>query len=198
MRNFAISPPPSACSATLALAQGVEQYKIDPNHSSANFAVKHMMVNTVHGRFTKLSGTIDYDPADPSKDKVTAVIDTNSITTDVAPRDNHLKSDAFFDVAKYPEIKFESTRVEKRGDQLVAIGNLTMKDVTKQIELPFEVAAVNNEIGVTATLKLNRQDYHVSWNHVAEGVTAVSDDVNIELNLEAKKAAGGDAAKSGK
>ena len=184
--------------AGAAVAQGAQQYKIDPNHSSANFTVKHMMVSTVHGRFTKMSGIIDYDPADPSKDKVSAVIDAASITTDVAPRDNDLRSDHFFDVAKYPEIKFESTKVEKRGDQLVAIGNLTMKDVTREIELPFEVAAVKNEIGVTAKLTINRQDYHITWNHIADGVVAVSNDVNIEINLEAKKPPPADGAKSGK
>lgn len=181
-----------------AFAQGATEYQIDPNHSSANFAVKHMMVNTVHGRFPKMSGTIEYDPADPANDKVTAVIDTASITTDVAPRDHDLRSDHFFDVAKYPEIKFASTRIEKRGAQLVAIGNLTMKDVTRQIELPFEIASIKNEIGVTAKLTINRQDYHITWSHVVEGVTAVSDDVDIELNLEAKKPAPADAAKTGK
>lgn len=180
-----------------AFAQDVTQYQIDPNHSSANFAVKHMMVNTVHGRFPKLSGAIDYDPADPAKDKVSAVIDATSITTDVQPRDNDLKSDHFFDVAKYPEIKFESTRVEKRGDQLVAIGNLTIKDVTKQIELPFEIASVKNEIGVTAKLTINRQDYHINWSHVTDGVVVVSNDVNIEINLEAKKTPPAGAPKNG-
>ena len=177
--------------ALAASAFAAETYKIDPNHSSANFAVRHMGINTVHGRFTQVSGDIELDEANPANSKVSADIKTSSITTDVAQRDKHLKSPDFFDVEKYPDIKFESTKIEKRGDQWVAIGNLTMKDVTKQIELPFEYSKGNmgshEEIGATATLKLNRQDYHVSWSKMAEGVAMVGDDVKIEINLEAAK-----------
>jgi polyisoprenoid-binding protein YceI len=179
--------------AVAASAFAADTYKIDPNHSSANFAVRHMGINTVHGRFTQVGGDIALDEANPANSKVSADIKTASVTTDVAPRDKHLKSPDFFDVEKYPEIKFESTKIEKRGDQWVAIGNLTMKDVTKQIELPFEYSkgkmGPREEIGVTATMKLNREDYHVNWSKTVEGVAMVGDDVSIEINLEAAKQA---------
>src|SRR3569833_587646 len=101
----------------LGSAFGVDEYKIDPNHSSANFAVKHMMVSTVNGRFTNVEGTINYDPSDVTSSTVKAVSKSSTVTTDNGSRDNHLKSADFFDVAKYPEIKFESTKIEKRGEQ---------------------------------------------------------------------------------
>ncbi len=173
--------------ATFAVA---DDYKIDPVHSNAVFAVKHMKVSTVKGRFTDVSGTIHYDPADLTKSSVSAIIKTASVSTDNERRDNHLKSDAFFDIAKYPEMKFESTRVEKRGDQLVAIGNLTIKDVTRQVELPFTVDSAEvggkKRIGVEASLPINRFDYHVSWDDPTHSV--VGPNVKIELSIEAVQA----------
>lgn len=175
-----------AASFLVGSAFGIDEYKIDPNHSSANFAVKHMMVSTVNGRFTDVEGTINYDPSDVTNSSVKAVIKTATITTDNGTRDNHLKSADFFDVAKYPEIKFESTKIEKRGDQYVAIGNLTIKDVTKQVELPFtvNVAEMNGQkhLGADASLTINRMDYHVDWNK-APGT--VDKNIKITLNVEA-------------
>ena len=177
--------------STTALA--ADQYKIDPNHSSATFSVRHMVISNVPGRFSDVSGSIVYDEADVSKSSVEATIKTATITTDNEGRDKHLKSADFFDVEKYPEITFKSKRVEKRGSQLVAIGTLTMKGVSKDIELPFElnklVTARGTTIGVVAETKLNRQDYGVSWNRAIEGGGAVvSDEVKIALSLEARPA----------
>ena len=184
---FAIA---ALAASLLGSAFGVDEYKIDPNHSSANFAVKHMMVSTVNGRFTDVEGTINYDPSDVTNSTVKAVIRTSTITTDNNSRDNDLKGANFFDVAKYPEIKFESTKIEKRGDGYVAVGNLTIKDVTKQVELPFTVNVAEmggqKHLGADATLTINRMDYHVDWNK-APGT--VDKNVKITLNIEGKQAA---------
>jgi len=177
-------------------AFAVDEYKIDPNHSSANFSVRHMKVSTVKGRFSDVQGVINYDPQDVTRSTVKAVIKTSTITTDNAKRDDDLKSPNFFDVTKYPEIKFESTKIEKRGDQYVAIGNLTIKDVTKQVELPFTVTTAElggkKRLGSDATLTINRNDYHVDWNKMP-GV--VDDTVKIELNIEAGQPAAAAATK---
>ena len=172
-------------------ALAADEYKIDPVHSSANFSVKHMLISTVHGRFTGLSGTILYDEKDPKKSSVEAVIKTASITTDNEYRDKDLRGADFFEVDKYPEITFKSKRVEKRGKQLVAIGMLTMKNVSKEIELPFEINKVTSPwgvvIGATATTQLNRQDYGITYSKKLDGGgLVVSDDVKIELDIEAK------------
>lgn len=185
--------------AASASALAADQYKIDPNHSSATFSVRHMVISNVPGRFSDVSGNIVYDEADISKSSVEARIKAATITTDNEGRDKHLKSADFFDVEKYPEITFKSKRVEKRGSQLVAIGTLTMKGVSKEIELPFElnklVTARGTTIGVVAETKLNRQDYGVSWNRAIEGGGAVvSDEVKIALSLEARPAAPAPAA----
>jgi polyisoprenoid-binding protein YceI len=185
--------------AASASALAADQYKIDPNHSSATFSVRHMVISNVPGRFSGVSGTISYDDADVTKSSVEAVIKTATINTDNEFRDKDLKSANFFDVEKYPEITFKSKRVEKRGSQLVAIGTLTMKGVSKEIELPFElnklVTARGTTIGVVAETKLNRQDYGVSWNRAIEGGGAVvSDEVKIALSLEARPAAPAPAA----
>ena len=172
----------------LGSAFGADEFKIDPVHSSANFAVKHMQVSTVKGRFTDVEGTISYDGKDVTNSTVKAVIKTPSVTTDNAQRDNHVKSADFFDVAKYPEIKFESTKIEKRGDQYVIIGNLTIKDVTKRVEMPFtvNVAEVGGQkhLGADASLTINRMDYHVDWNKMP-GV--VDNTIKIDLNVEASQ-----------
>jgi polyisoprenoid-binding protein YceI len=177
--------------ASVALA--ADQYKIDPAHSAANFTVKHMLISTVHGRFSSVSGTIMYDEKDLSKSSVDAVIKADSINTDNESRDKHLKSGDFFEVEKYPEITFKSKKVEKRGNQLVAIGTLTIKGVSKDVELPFEInkleTARETKIGVGATTEINRQDYGVSWSRKLDnGGMVVADAVKIELNLEARLA----------
>lgn len=176
--------------ALLALAVSAfaaDQYTIDPAHSSATFTVRHMMISTVPGRFSDISGTINYDEKDITKSSVEATIKTASISTDNQYRDKDLKSPNYFDVEKYPEITFKSTKIEKRGDQLVAIGDFTMHGVTKQIELPFEInkATVRGTtvIGATAETKLNRKDYGIT-----SGSGMVGDDIKISLSVEARPA----------
>ena len=175
--------------AVFALPLAAQDFKIDPNHSSANFAVKHLLVSTVRGRFAGgVNGTIHLDPADIAKSSVTAVIPVATINTDNESRDKDLRSARFFDADKYPELKFQSTKIEKRGDGYVAVGNLTMKDVTKQIELPFTLTQAEvkgkKKIGVEASTTLNRLDYNVTYDPTG---TTVSKDVKIDLDLEANQ-----------
>jgi polyisoprenoid-binding protein YceI len=175
--------------ATAALSLGqAQQYQIDPVHSSATFKVKHMLVSTVVGRFSDVSGTIIYDEKDPSKSKVEAVIKTASVNTDNSMRDGDLKQN-FFESDKYPEMKFTSTKVEKRGDQWVATGPLTIKDVTKTIEIPFEITKANTQygpaIGTSSDFKINRNDYHVAKGGVADNGATVGNEISVELNVEA-------------
>jgi polyisoprenoid-binding protein YceI len=175
-------------------AFAAEEYKIDPAHSSATFTVRHLMISNVPGRFANVTGTIVYDEKDVTKSSVTATIPTSTINTDNEGRDKHLRSADFFDVEKYPEMKFVSKKVEKRGNQLVAIGDLTIKDVTKQVELPFEVVKANTPsgmvVGATGATKINRKDFNVLWSRTMDGGGAVvSDEVKIEFSVEAKPAA---------
>ncbi len=179
-----------AAALVLVLPLAAQDFKIDPNHSSANFSVKHLLVSTVRGRFAgAVNGTIHLDAMDPTKSSVNAVITTANITTDNETRDKHLKSADFFEVEKYPEIRFQSTKVEKRGEGYVAIGNLTIKDVTKEIELPFSLTAVEvkgkKKLGIEAgTITINRLDFHVNYD--PSGAT-VSKEVKIDLDLEANQ-----------
>ncbi|MCU1283731.1 MAG: protein yceI precursor [Acidobacteriales bacterium] len=186
----------------LSTAAFAADYKIDPAHSSATFNVRHMVISNVPGRFQDVSGTINYDDADVTKSSVEATIKASSITTDNENRDKHLKSADFFDVEKFPEITFKSKKIEKRGNQLVAIGTFTMKGVSKDIELPFELSKLNTPrgtlIGIVAETEINRMDYGVSWNRAIEGGGAVvSEKVKIQLSLEAKPAGAAAPAKTG-
>ncbi len=174
--------------ATSALALAADTYTIDGAHTSTNFSVKHMGISTVHGRFTDVSGTIIFDAQAPEKNSVTAVIKSASVNTDNATRDKHLSTPDFFDAARYPEIRFQSTSVRKAGEgKYVALGNLTIRDVTKPIEIPFTMAQGKgtkgeSRLGVEAVIAINRYDYHVSYDPTGLGV---SKDVNIELSVEA-------------
>jgi polyisoprenoid-binding protein YceI len=175
-------------SAFAALAQA-QTFDIDPVHSSATFKVKHMLVSTVVGRFSDVSGTITYNEKDPSKSSVTATIKTASVNTDNGSRDGDLKNN-YFEVQKYPEMTFKSTKVEKRGDQWVASGPLTIKDVTKNVEIPFELTIAEmprggKGLGASATFKVNRNDYHVAKSSVVDNGATVGNDITIELNVEA-------------
>ncbi len=179
----------------LAFVQNVaagDVFDIDRGHSYVGFSVKHMMVAKVRGEFTDFSGKIEYDAENVENSSVSAVIKTASITTESKRRDDHLKNPDFFDVENYPEIKFESTSVKKRDDGFIAVGNLTIRDVTKQVEIPFEVLGVvetarGKRMGIEAVFTINRQDYNVKWSRAMDnGGVVVSDEVKIEINLEAR------------
>ncbi len=183
-----------AAFAAVPAAHAQDTYTIDPVHSSIAFKVKHMMVSDVKGEFETFSGTIKLDPKNPENSSVEVTIEAASVSTNNEKRDGHLKSADFFDVEKFPALTFKSKKVEKKGDQWVATGDLTMHGVTKEIELPFTLSGPmaigpGSVLGVSASTELNRQDYGVSWNKSLDaGGVVVSDKVRIELEVEAKKA----------
>lgn len=168
-------------------------WTIDPAHSNVNFAIRHMGISTVRGRFDDVAGTIVADAANPEKSSVQVTIKTASIDTDIKMRDDHLKSPDFLDAAKYPEITFRSTRIEKRQNGgFVAHGNLTMHGVTKPVALPFKVAGpiadpqAGGRFGVETQVRLNRQDYGIKYGQVlGNGALAIANDVDVTISLEA-------------
>ncbi len=179
--------------AFAALAFG-EEYKIDKGHSQVGFGAKHLVISTVNGRFTDFAGTVDFNPQDVTKSSVKVTIKTASITTDNAPRDNDLHSSEFLDVAKFPEMTFESTKIEKRGDQLVMTGNLTIKGITKPVEIPFTLSGPindpwgNSRLAAEGSTTINRRDFGVTYNNkMQDGSAVVGDMVKISLNIEAVK-----------
>jgi polyisoprenoid-binding protein YceI len=178
---------------TAPLVFSADTYKVDPGHSRVGFVVTHLVISKVNGQFEKFTGTIVYDAKDVTKSSVKGTIDATSINTNNANRDRDLKSDLFFDVAKYPEITFESKSVEKKGDGLVVIGALTMHGVTKDVELNVHVsgpvtAMGGQRIAVEATTTINRQDWGINYNKIIDGVGVnVSNEVQLTINAEAQK-----------
>ena len=173
-------------------------WEIDPVHSTAQFKVKHMMITNVTGDFGKVTGAINYDPADPSKSTVEATIDATTIDTRNSNRDTHLKSPDFFDVEKFPTITFKSKKFEKAGDgKLKVTGDLTMRGVTKEVVLDVEGPLPeikdgrgNVKSGASISTKLNRQDFGVSWSKTMDGGgLVVSDEVIITIELEISRKA---------
>jgi polyisoprenoid-binding protein YceI len=149
----------------------------------------------VKGEFNEWSGTILYDDKDISKSSVEVNLKTASVDTKDVKRDEHLRSADFFDVEKHPEIIFKSKRIEKSDDGYVAVGDLTLRGVTKEIQISFEIAGMitdpygNTRMGLSASTKINRQDFGVSWSKTLDtGGLVVSDDVDIEIEIEAVKA----------
>jgi polyisoprenoid-binding protein YceI len=195
MLSVAAPAAAQAPAAPAAAAAGPNTWTIDTSHTQAGFAVKHMMVSTVRGSFGKTEGTITWDGKDVSSIKADATIDATTITTNNEKRDTHLKSADFFDVAKFPTITFKSKRAEAAGaGKFKLIGDLTLRGVTKEVTLDVEgpsqqlVAQGRARVGATATTKINRQDYGVSWSRALDGGgVVVSDEVVITLELELVK-----------
>jgi len=183
-------------SETLATSEnGRTVWDIDPAHSSAEFAVRHMMISTVTGRFKSLRGTLEYDPSASHLGQAEAEIDVASIDTGVEDRDNHLRSPDFFDAANHPKILFQSKRVEVRdGDVGRLIGNLTIRGVTRDVALDVEKDGEGvdpwggQRVAFVATTTLNRKDFGVSWNQVLDnGGVLVGDKAKVTLRIEAVK-----------
>jgi polyisoprenoid-binding protein YceI len=160
-------------------------WSIDPSHSSTGFAVKHLVVSTVRGQFTKTGGTLRLDDADLARSSVEATIDAASIDT---------RAPDFFDTAKYPTITFKSTKVARAGKgQLRVTGDLTLHGVTKPVTLDVaasaEVKGMFGETrrGFSGTVKINRKDFGLTWGKVLEAGPVVGDEVTITLDIEAVK-----------
>jgi polyisoprenoid-binding protein YceI len=172
-----------------AFAQ-LETWKIDPAHSAAQFAVRHMGISTVRGEFRKVSGSATYDPADPGKASLDATIDATTVDTRVDMRDNDLRSPNFLDVAKYPTITFKSKRAESAGSgKLKLTGDLTIHGVTREVALdvdgptaPAKDPRGNFHVGASASTKIKRQDFGVNG---APGM--VGDEITITIDAELVK-----------
>lgn len=179
---------------TAAAVQSTTQtWNIDPAHSEAGFAVKHLMISTVKGSFRSISGSIVLDTANPAASTGQAEIDVTSIDTRSEQRDAHLRSPDFFDVEKYPTITFRSRKVEARTDVAYRVtGDLTIRDVTREVVLNVEETGRARDpwggerIGFTAETKLDRTDFGLTWNAALEtGGVLVGNEVKISLEIQA-------------
>ncbi len=168
------------------------QYKVDNTHSDVTFSVRHMVFAKVRGHFTKWSAELDYDAADPTRSSLSVDIDVSSIDTREAQRDGHLKSADFLDAEKFPKITYKSRRVEKAGDRLKVVGDLTIHGVTREVALDVEATGAgkdpwgNQRVGFEAKTSINRTDFGLKWNQVLEtGGVLVGEKVDIEITVEA-------------
>lgn len=178
------------CSITLvAQVSTGKPYPIDMNHSNVGFSVPIMNgLSKVKGKFTDFTVTLNVDEKDITKSSVNVVIKATSIDTGVENRDKHLRTADFFDVEKYPDITFQSSRIEKKGKQFIAHGPLTVHGVTKDIALPFTVTGTSESadktkksVGYSASIVLNRRDYGINWNHRVPGF--VGDNITVDIDL---------------
>jgi polyisoprenoid-binding protein YceI len=182
---------------TTANPAAVTTWKLDPAHSHAEFKVKHMMISNVKGSFSGLSGTLTEHATDATLSTIEASIDVNSISTGDAQRDAHLKSADFFDATQFQTMTFRSTKVQPNGDGGDNIaGDLTLHGQTRQQIFVVEGPTApgkdpwgNTRIGLSATTRINRKDYGLSWNAALEtGGILVGDDVNITIEAQFIKA----------
>jgi polyisoprenoid-binding protein YceI len=174
----------------LSQVYAADTYKVDPVHSSIGFSVQHLMVSQVTGQFDKYEGTIVYSKDALADSKIQASVQASSINTHNDKRDEHLRSADFFDTAKFPMITFVSKQITPD----LIVGNLTLKDVTKEVSIPAKILGPvktpsgSTVIGITGSFKINRQDYNVKWNKALDqGGVMVGDDVTININIEAAR-----------
>lgn len=181
--------------ASTLVAQNAQaaNYTIDSSHSVVQFTVKHLGISNVTGRFDRFDGTFEYDPKNVEASKVQAEIDTTSVNTNQAKRDKHLSSPDFFDIAKFPKMKFVSKSVKSTGDGKFDItGDLTIRDVTKSVVLSTEFTGSakgpdgKDRAAFVADTKINRKEFGLKWNDLTEaGGVLVGDEVKIHLEIEA-------------
>jgi polyisoprenoid-binding protein YceI len=193
--KFTLAATLAACLA-LPSPAATSVWQIDPAHTAAGFSVKHMMIATVRGQFKGVTGTVNWDDEDINKSSVDVIIDATTVDTGEPKRDADLKSPNFFDVAKYPAITFKSTKIEKiSSGKMRVTGNLTIHGVTKEVVLDVEgpSGAIKDPYGKTrvalnASTKINRLGYGIKWNNTLDnGAMVVSDEVNINIDLEMTK-----------
>ena len=185
--------------ATIALfgtqANAQATWNVDASHSNVKFAVRHLVVSTMEGTFKVYSGSVKASKEDFSDAQIDFAIDVNSINTDNTDRDNHLKSDDFFNAEKFPQMTFKSTSFKKKGKKYILEGNLTIRDVTKPMKFSVEYGGTvkdpwgNTKAGFKVFGIINRYDYNLKWSAATEAGQAVVDqNVMIMLNLEFAKA----------
>jgi polyisoprenoid-binding protein YceI len=171
-------------------------WNIDAAHTGISFAVRHMVVSKVRGRFGKYAGTIKLEEGNLTQSTIEVSIDASSIDTGVADRDTHLRSADFLDVAQFPELRFESTRIEQTSDtNYHVVGNLTIRGVKREVVLDAEYGGRgkdpwgNERIGFVAKTTIDRKDFGLTWNQVLEtGGILVGDRIEIELDVQAVRA----------
>lgn len=179
---------------TLAFAvhANTTTWDVDSTHSTVGFKIRHLVVANVDGRFTDFTGTATIDDTDFTKNKLEGTVKTTSINTDNVKRDEHLRSADFFDTKKFPTISFKTTKAEKVGEKMTLTGEMTMKGITKPVtlevsELTAPVKGMQGGLlrGLSATAKLNRKDFGLTWNKALEaGGVAVGDEVTVRLEFE--------------
>ena len=181
---------------TVGLAGSVwsaDTYVVDGAHAYVGFTINHLLINRVRGTFNDFTGTIIYDVDDITKSSMSGVINAASIDTAHQKRDKDLRGESFFEVDKYPQITFETTRVEAGGDTPILHGVLTMHGVSKEVAIPFRITGIADfagkiRLGFEARLELNRQDYGISYSRLMDnGGLVVGNEVSIELQGEAIK-----------
>jgi polyisoprenoid-binding protein YceI len=182
----------SVAATPVSLAAGT--WQIDPAHSHVEFAVRHLMISTVKGRFGDVSGTLEVNAADPTKSVVDVTINVTSIDTREAQRDAHLRSADFFDVERFPTMRFKSTRISGDGDDLNVTGDLTIRDITREVTLEVTSEGQgkdpwgNERAGYSAKGKINRADFGLTWNQALEaGGVLVGDEIKISIDVEVVK-----------
>lgn len=166
-------------------------WAIDPTHSEVQFKVKHLVISTVTGTFKKFEGNLESDSDDFDGASASFSLDVNSIDTNVADRDAHLKSDDFFAADKFPQITFNNGLLNKTGDAYQLTGDLTIRDVTKKITLDVEFGGVmvdpygQTKAGFEITGKINRKEFGLAWSAVTEaGGIVVADEIKLHLNVQ--------------
>lgn len=167
-------------------------YDIDPAHSAVEFGVKHLMIATVTGRFRKFSGVVAFDRVDPSRSRVEADLEAASIDTDVAQRDDHLRSADFLDAPNHPALTFRSRRVEPTGpDAARVVGDLTIRGLTREVTLDVEKEGEakdpwgNDRAAFVATTAFSREAFGLTWNAALEaGGVLVGDKVKVTLRIQ--------------
>lgn len=191
-KTAAAKPAKTAKAAETATAV----WKIDGAHSNVDFSVRHLMISNVKGHFTKVSGNVDYDGKDLKSLKIDASIEIASVDTGEKGRDEHLRGADFFDAAKFPTMTFKSKKVKSAGKGKFAVtGDLTMKGVTKEVTLDVEGPTEQikdmqggTRVGASATTKINRKDFGISFNKALDnGSSVVGDDVKVSIEVEAVK-----------
>jgi len=175
----------------LTLQSQTSTWKADSAHSEVDFTIKHLAISNVRGRFGKVEATVVYDEKDVTKSTVNATIDVAGVDTGEAPRDNHLKTDSFFDTAKYPTATFVSTSVTKGGSGLTVVGNLTLHGVTKPVTLDVDgptapVTGMDKKphAGFSATTTIKRTDFNIGSSFPS---AVVGDDIKLTIDLDVAK-----------
>lgn len=167
-------------------------YALDASHSHVGFSVRHMMISNVRGEFTRLAGTVDYDPNRPEATRLDVTIDVDSINTRDEKRDAHLKSADFFDAANFPHITFRSKSTRRTGDGLEVTGDLTIHGTTREVKLAIEDVTAEfadpfggRRFGASARTKVRRSDFDMKWNAALEaGGVLVGDEITVQIEAE--------------